>query len=408
MISQVPLFADLPPAELDTLASCFTSKTYPAQTILFLEGESGDTLQIIIEGQIEILKAIDTPNEQCLGIRKKGEFIGEMSLLSREGLRTASVRTLTEAHMLELTRADFHGLLTRVPTIAYEMLCVLTERMNESQNIAIHNLMEKNRELTQAYNELQAAQEQVIEKKILDRELLQAREIQQNMLPDSLPHLPDLDLGARMIPARMIGGDFFDVIQLDPDCIGLAVGDVSGKGIPAALFMALTMRLLQAEASTGSSPEIVLRRVNQHLLAMNIQRMFVTVLYGFYIRSKHQFIYARAGHEYPLVWDESGRLRHIEESDGNPLGLFQNPIVELQGITLHEGDTLLLFSDGAIDAMNEQEAFFGIECLKGAVPKIQANSAQDICDQLIEKVQCHCGNMQQYDDLTLLSLKLIS
>ena len=206
----------------------------------------------------------------------------------------------------------------------------------------------------------------------------------------------------------MIGGDFYDVIPLGSDCLVIAVGDVSGKGIPAALFMALTTRLLRAEASTGNPPDEVLRRVNQHLMAMNVQRMFVTVLYGFYMRSTRQFTYARAGHEHPIVWDESGQLHPIEEGGGNPLGLFQNPILELQNITLQQGHTLLLFSDGAIDAMNEQEVFFGIKRLKALAPNISSISAQDLCDQLIQKIQHHCGNMQQYDDLTLLSLKLIS
>jgi len=404
-LSAIPLFSTLPPTELDALAASLNEKIYPAQTVLLSEGECGDKFFIVLDGQIAILKAMGSDDERLLGLRGVGEFIGEMSLLNRDGRRTASARVHTDARLLEMTRADFDALLTRVPTIAYEMLRVLSARLDEAHNNAIAELMERNRELAEAYLELQAAQEQIIEKEILDRELVQAKKIQESMLPKTLPILKSFEIGARMIPARMIGGDFFDIFPLDSDSLGIAVGDVAGKGIPAALFMALTTRLLKAEARPGVSPEKTMLRVNQHLLEMNSRGMFVTLLYGVLKQKTGEFTYARAGHEYPLIWDFNRTLISIDHDRGNPLGLFNTPLLDLQEIKLPRGSTLLLYSDGVTEAYNDEEKLFGMECIEALIPDLLENSAQDICDQLLVKLDIYQGNLPQSDDITLLALK---
>lgn len=142
IIRRVPLFSNLPSAEIESLAAALTEKTYSAKTILFREGERGDRFFIVIDGSIEIVLAMDTPDERLLEIRENGEFIGEMSLLSRDGLRTASARVRTQTRLLELTRVDFDALLSRVPTIAYEMLRVLSERLDVAQNKALQEMIE--------------------------------------------------------------------------------------------------------------------------------------------------------------------------------------------------------------------------------------------------------------------------
>ena len=405
LIRSVPLFSNLPPAEIETLAAAMTEKTYPAQTILFREGEFGNRFYIVIEGGIEIVMAMDTPDERILAIRDKGGFIGEMSLLSREGLRTASARILTQTRLLELTRADFDALLNRVPTIAYEMLQVLSERMNVAQNDALQELIEKNRQLSKAYEELKLAQAQIIEKEILDRELQQASEIQQSMLPSALPQLPGYDIGACMIPAREVGGDFYDVFPLDDDNLGLVVGDVSGKGIPAALYMAMTTRLLRAEAGYGISPEVTLHRVNKHLLDMKIKRMFVTILYGILQQSTGEFTYVRAGHEYPLICDRGGETLSIEKSCGQPLGFFNQPMLEVRSIRMPPGNALVVYSDGVTEAENDKKEFFGASGLETVFPELLAESAQGMCDQLVENIAQFSGNVPQSDDITVLTLK---
>jgi sigma-B regulation protein RsbU (phosphoserine phosphatase) len=405
IIRRVPLFSNLPPAEIEALAATLTEKTYPAQTVLFREDERGDRFYIVVEGVIEIIKAMDTPDERILEIRDMGEFIGEMSLLSRDGLRTASARVQTHSRLLELARADFESLLSREPTIVYEMLRALSERLGVAQDKALQELIEKNRQLTRAYEELKAAQAQIIEKEILDRELHQANEIQQSMLPSALPQITGYDIGALMIPAREVGGDFYDAFPLGDDYLGLVVGDVSGKGIPAALYMAMTTRLLRAEAGNGISPETTLQCVNAHLLDMNIKQMFVTILYGILEKSTGKFTYVRAGHEYPLVCDPVGKVLPVEKSRGLPLGLFDQPLLEVLSTHMLPGCTLVIYSDGITEAENDREEFFGTTGLEAVLPGLLAESAQGLCDRLVESIAKFSGDVPQSDDITVLILK---
>src|SRR5574341_123813 len=201
LIRHVPLFSNLPPTEIDLLAAELKEGVYPAQTVLFHEGEFGDRFFIVAAGEVSIIKAMDTANERLVAVRGVGQFIGEMSLLNPDGLRTASARVRSEARLLELSRENFNSLLKREPSLAYEMLSVLSRCLREAHNMSILELTEKNRQLTQAYNDLKDAQEQIIEKKSLERELEQAREIQVSMLPALLPKLDGFDIGARMLAA---------------------------------------------------------------------------------------------------------------------------------------------------------------------------------------------------------------
>ena len=404
-IGRVPLFAALPPAELATLAASLRQSRYPAHTVLFREGDYGDRFYIVLDGQIAIIKALDTDDERLLTVHGAGAFIGEMSLLSPDGLRTASARVHADAQMLELTRADFDALLQRHPMLAYEMLRVLSTRLREAQDAAIRDLHEKNERLAQALADLHAAQAQIIEQETLERELRRAREIQESILPRTLPRLAGFDIGARMLPARMVGGDFFDVIPLAPDNLGVVIGDVSGKGIPAALFMALTCSLLRAEARRVTSPEEVLRSVNAHLLGMNARGMFVTVLYGVLDRTTQEFVYVRAGHELPLVWDATGTALPPTTGRGLPLGLFPYPVLDIQTVRLPAGSTLLLYTDGVTEATDAKGELFGLERLIATTRISMRAAAQELCDDVLQAVTTYHGPVPQADDITVLAVQ---
>ena len=346
LIRQVPLFSNLDPQEIELLAAELKEGLCPAKTVLFKEGDYCDKFYIIAEGEVAIIKAMGTPNERLVAIRGRGQFIGEMSLLIPEGLRTASARVLSDARLLELSRDDFDALLKREPSLTYQMLSVLSQRLHIAHNQTIRDLTEKNRRLAEAYESLKAFQEQIIEKKTLERELMQAREIQESMLPKVLPRLPGFDIVAQMLPARMVGGDFFDVIRLSPESLGIVIGDVAGKGVPAALFMALTRSLLRAEARPSIPPDKVLQRVNHTLLGMNAKGLFVTVLYGVLNQGTNEFTYVRAGHESPMLLDRDGKIIPTRLGNGQVLGLLAHPILEPMSLSIPTGGAMLLFSDG--------------------------------------------------------------
>jgi len=405
VLTQVPLFTSLPHGELDYLATTLRAVEIAPGTILFHEGDCGDHCYVILAGQLQVIKALGTAGERLVGVRGPGEFIGEMSLMNLDGLRTASVRAPDHARLLEMTRNDFDALLRRQPTLAYEMVRVLNERLDASHNDALRDLQEKNRQLMQAYEELKAAQAQIIEKEKMERELQVAHNIQMSILPRRLPEVAGFDFGALIVPMTAVGGDFYDFIPLDDNMLGIAVGDVSGHGVPAALFMALTVTLLRAEACRGCSPREVLRAVNRQLLNLNGEGMFVTVWYGVLNCATGDLTYVRAGHELPILYTADGALIEPSLDGSHLLGLFRDPPLVEQSMALAPGSTLLLYTDGVIEAVDAQAEMFGDERLKAAIGAHRHQPAQVVCEQVLERMSTHIGDVAQRDDVTLVCIQ---
>lgn len=406
LISQVPLFASLPHEEIRHLSEILRPYSISAGELLMREGEVGDRFYILLDGEMEIIKALETPDERLLAVRGPGTFIGEMSLMRRDGTRTASVRSRYQSNLLEMTRAEFNDLLHRRPTLAYDMLNILSTRLYESENATIRDLQEKNIQLTQAYQELQEAQAQIIEKEKIERELEVAREIQFGILPRNLPQHPGVVFDACITPTRAVGGDFYDFIPLQDDVIGIAMGDVSDHGVPSALFMALTVTLLRAETRRARSLQEVLKSVNRQLLEMNDANMFVTVLYGQLNLATHEFIYVRAGHELPILLNGHGEFIQQNKGTGMPLGLFDDPLFDEQTISLGANDTLLLYTDGATDAIDLHGVPYGKDRLQHALRFTRQTSTEGMCHSLFESIQEYSGEFPQYDDIALLSMHL--
>jgi sigma-B regulation protein RsbU (phosphoserine phosphatase) len=405
-LSQVSLFTSLPTSEIQHLAKTLKPIWVPKGTILLTEGEMGDHFYILLEGQVEILKAIGTADERRLALREAVSFLGEMSLFSEDKLHTASVRAFTPLKLLEMSHEDFDALLHRQPSITYSLVRTLSKRLDASEDLTIQDLRCKNRELMKAYKELEAAQAQLVEQERLKRELELARQIQESILPRSLPKIQGFDFGAQFAPMAAVGGDFYDFIPLDENNLALAMGDVSDHGVHAALFMALTVTLLRAEAQRSMAPCEVLNNVNHHLLNMNEAGMFVTILYGLLNTRTKMFQYVRAGHETPMVIDSRGNAVALQHSQGQPLGLFLEPILDEGSIVLTPGGWLWLYTDGVKEAMDAEGRMFGLEHLLEASRAGIHNSAQDVCDHVWETLERHRGGVDQQDDATLVVIRM--
>jgi sigma-B regulation protein RsbU (phosphoserine phosphatase) len=405
-LSRIPLFARLPRGELQHLAAALSAREFPEQAILIREGSRDDRLYIVLEGQVEVIKALGSADERIVAHRDEGALLGEMSLFSRDGCHTASVRALTPVDLLEMTRDDLDALLHRQPRFAYELVGLLSRRLEESEDTTILDLREKNRQLTAAYRELQAAQAQMIEKERLDRELEIAHHIQASILPQSLPVHPVLDFGARIVPARMVGGEFYDLFQVGEGRWGIVVGDVCDKGVPAALFMMLTYSLMRAEAPRAGSPGEALLAVNRHLLDLNPSGMFVTLLYGVLDAATCRFAYARAGHPPPLLLDDACRPVAAPMGIGQPLGLFDTPLLDERELVIPQGGTVLAFSDGLSDALENatgEDPWQHVCCAVAAIP---GAAAQEICDRLWGEAQAAVADPgAQMDDFVLVVVK---
>jgi serine phosphatase RsbU (regulator of sigma subunit) len=404
LLAGVPLFKRLPENEIEYLANTLLVRELDAGETLFREGDIGDRFYIIIQGKVEVIKALGSHEERIIALRGPGEFIGELSLINRDGLRTAGVRARGPAQLWEMTHAEFDALLDRQPQLGLEIVSVLGERLTSAHNASIRDLQEKNRQLQQAYDELKAAQAQIIEKERLERELQLAYEIQMSILPQSLPSLAGYDFGTRIVPARAVGGDFFEVFALGEDRVGFVVGDVADKGVPSAIFMAQTHAFLFAEASRGLEPAEVLQRVNRHLMKTNDAHLFVTVLYGLLDRESGEFTYARAGHELPILAVAGSEASPLPYGQGQLLGILDDPIIDEQTVIIPAGGTLLLYTDGMTDVRNPEGDPFGFERLRSEVSALTGLPAQEVCDRLLEKLRAYQGNTMQDDDVTLVAV----
>jgi serine phosphatase RsbU (regulator of sigma subunit) len=404
-ISRIPLFAGLPAEEIRHLEATLAESNFPGGKVLFQEGHSDNKFYILLEGQVEVVKSLGCPEERILGVREAGNLLGEMSLFSKDGRHTASVRSLTPLRLLKVTQAELETLLHRVPQLTYKIIRLLSRRLEESENITILDLKEKNQRLMEAYEELKSAQAQIIEKEKLEKELEISRQIQQSILPETLPKVPGYEFGALMIPARAVGGDFYTFFKLPKYRLGIVVGDVSDKGVPAALFMALSYSLIRAEAVRTGSPVQALQKVNQHLLQMNSSSMFVTLVYGILDCSSGDFHFARAAHPSPYLLDGEGRFMEVPVSLAQPLGLFDDLPIDEQCIHLPPGGTLLLYSDGVTETMDARGAEFGLDSLYRSMAANRTRPAQGICAQLWQDIQAHGGDLPQQDDFTTVVVK---
>jgi phosphoserine phosphatase RsbU/P len=409
LISRLDLFATLPPAELSYLASTLQVCEVSDHTVVFHEGQHDGHCYILVEGQVEIVKAMGTPAERSLGERGPVSFIGEMSFFNENERHTASVRARTPLQLLCMTRADFDGLLQRQPKLVYELVRTISTRLNESENQTVRDLQDKNRELTEAYEQLQEAHRQIVEKEKLEHELKVGRQIQRSILPAALPRVHGLDLGALMVPSYMVSGDLYDFIPLHGNRLGILIGDVSDKGVPAAIFMALTYSLVRAEAARSTDPGEVLQAVNRLLMHMNSEGMFVTVLYGILDIDTGQLRYARAGHELPLVIDQNGQEIKPQYGHGQPLGLFHDPVLDVQSMVLPAGSMLLFFTDGITEASTPQGEYFGLDGLKKVIHAQRAQgrtNAQELCQAACDTVKALGGDGLQQDDITIIAVRL--
>ncbi|MCO6451636.1 MAG: PP2C family protein-serine/threonine phosphatase [Caldilineales bacterium] len=404
-IGCVPIFADLPADELAYLAERLRPVRFPAEKMLCCEGEYDEHFFILMEGEVEVMKAWATPEQRLLAVRRPCTVLGEMSLFSRDGLHTASVISRTPLELLEMSRAEFGALLQRQPQIAYETMRLLSTRLDETENLTIIDLKKKNAELTAAYQALRAAHEQIVEKERLEKELEVARKIQRSLLPMTLPQANGYDFGAVMIPARAVGGDFYDFIPLDEDHLGIVVGDVTDKGVPAAMFMSLTYSLVRAEARRSATPRQTLQSVNHHLLQRNAMGMFVTLLYGVLNLQTGGFRFARAGHPPPMVWDGEGVRQEVRVGPGQPLGLFEDSAIDQQSIVTAPGGMALLFSDGLSEAMDASGRFIDETAIHHQLCGYRQYDAQTICQRLRQDVRAYADSSVQLDDFTAVLVK---
>jgi serine phosphatase RsbU (regulator of sigma subunit) len=264
--------------------------------------------------------------------------------------------------------------------------------------MTLTNSMSQSLENARLFNETQRLLER------MEREMALARQAQKSILPMKSPEHPGYDIAARIIPARAVGGDFFDFIPLDGERLCVVIGDISDKGLPAALFMAVTFSLVRAESGRSEDQQQILETINQFLLRMNA-RMFVTLLYGVLDYKTGILSYARAGHLPPIAIDGEGNQVELPVGEGQPLGVLADPQIDQQQVTIPEGGLVLLFSDGLHEAVDARGNSFGFERITEQLRHHRRKEAAVICSKLWQAVENHSGELPHQDDFTTVLIK---
>ena len=248
-------------------------------------------------------------------------------------------------------------------------------------------------------------QQQAQERERIEQELRVARLIQQTLLPKSLPDLPGYEVAAYYQPAREVGGDFYDFLDLEDGRFGLVVGDVTDKGVPAALVMATTRTLLRASAQRLDTPGEVLRRVNEVIVQDIPPNMFITCLYAILDSETGLLTYANAGLDLPYRRKASAGGAEELRATGMPLGLLPGMEYEEKEIVLERGDSVLFYSDGLVEAHDPQREMFGFPRLQGLVAGHRTGGEAMVNFLLSELSRFTGDEWEQEDDITLVTLE---
>ncbi len=399
-------FSGLEQTTLDELRHFTVARTYPPQTFLCRQGEIEHTFYVIVNGRIAVVRQLEDGQEELLDMLGPRQYFGEMGLLDHQP-RMASCMTLTETTVLELTEEVFDRLVEQSPVIAYAITRRMLHNMRQMDAQSIEKLQAKNRELQQAYDDLRSAQAELVRKERLEHELEIAGQVQRSLLPAEMPAYPDFRFGAYLGPARMVGGDFYDVLPLDDEHVGILLGDVADKSFHAALFMAVCRTLFQVECRRSLSPAQVAQAVHQGIMAVSpAGEVFVTVFYGVLHRPSGRLRYVNAGHEHPLLV-RSGQAVEALPSRGRFLGMIDPLILPEFELDLRAGDRLVIFSDGVPDAINEADALYGHSRLADLLSRHDHLDPAELAGTIASDVVDWSGSAEQHDDVTIVVVSAV-
>jgi serine phosphatase RsbU (regulator of sigma subunit) len=248
-----------------------------------------------------------------------------------------------------------------------------------------------------------------LERERMSKELEIARDLQRRLFPANGLSFEGFDVAGVCIPAEEVGGDYYDFLRLEETKLGVVIGDVSGKGVPAAIYMTLTKGVMQAWAARGQSPRVVLDKTNDVMLGTLDKGSFMTMTYAVFDSMEHRCTFARAGHSPPIHYSNaSGSIHHIE-SHGIPLGIRDQAtfgsLTDEASVHLERGDLLVFYTDGISEAMNMDREEFGVERLFRSITRHHSGTSHDILTSLQRDVADFVGAMPQHDDMTLVVAK---
>jgi serine phosphatase RsbU (regulator of sigma subunit) len=324
----------------------------------------------------------------------------------------AETRKMTEMSSLELeaARAENEAKTLRLTNHRMMLIAIVCGLIlfTVFLTVYLYRRQRQMRQLRQAYDKLEEAYEKLedvtTQKERIESELRIARNIQLSMVPNVFPELPEIEIFASMTPAKAVGGDLYDFFVRDNQLF-FCIGDVSGKGVPAALFMMMTKSLFRAYSSEESMPDRIVTLMNKTICENNKNHMFVTLFVGVFDMESGLLRYCNAGHENPIIINKEASLLPVNRIF--PVGFFADTTYNMQEAVIDPQTTILLYTDGLSEAMDADEKMFGNErILEDVNQAIQTGklSPKALIDQLTQSVHLFVGDTEQSDDLTMLAI----
>jgi sigma-B regulation protein RsbU (phosphoserine phosphatase) len=264
-----------------------------------------------------------------------------------------------------------------------------------------------NRMLKNLKKQIELQSQQETAQRVVERELQMARETQRSLLPTEFPPFPDqkeFELHAVNQAAHHVAGDFFDFFLINPKTLVFVIADVSGKGMSAALVMAVTRTIVRDLAQSGRNPGDILRETNERLRESQKGGAFVTIFLGSYNISTGKVVYSNGGHLPPFLLNKGGQVSNIGEATGTIVGMLENQEYRSGEFTLKPGETLLLYTDGFPEARSPAGEFFGNGRIKNFLQKHSQAGVRELCEAAIQDIGTY-QNQNLADDITLLALR---
>lgn len=348
----------------------------PAGSLIMREGEPGEEMFVVLEGELTVSlqgKRIDN-----LG---PGMILGEMAMID-DRPRSATATAVTDCSLIRLDRAGFRNLVSRSPEFALRVMNIMSVR-------------------TRRFIEDEVRHQR------MDEELAVGRRIQLSLLPNACPVVPGYEFAAGYRAAREVGGDLYDFIHesANPSRLHVVIADVTGKGVPAALYMAVSRTLLHTFALDGNTPSQALRHVNQFIRHDEASPLFLSAFYAVLDTDIHCLTYASAGHNPPIWLQYSTGDIELLQSRGIVLGAFDAFVPEEHLCFLQPGDFIVFFTDGITEARNTAGDFLDDEGLEAIVASRRWASAEELKSAIISAVEEFSAGAPQADDYTVVVMR---
>ncbi|MFK7802974.1 MAG: SpoIIE family protein phosphatase [Anaerolineae bacterium] len=402
------VFHGLDDSTVDQLSQIGETKSFNPGELIIEQGDIGTTFYVLLDGRVAITQTSIGVEELTLGVVTPGKYFGEMGLLE-DVARTATCMAMTDVKVLEISKSAFDEIMETMPKLAYSVMFQVLSNLRRNESNALNSLVNKAEELELANQELKQAQEQLVRAERFKREIEIAGEVQRSLLPRELPKHDGIEFAA-WLGAIRAGGDFYDVIDLDDEHIGILLGDVGNQGIQASLYMTMVRTLYRVECRRSLSPREVTLAVHDGILDVTtVSDMYANAFYGVLHKPSGMFSYVVAGQEQPFLYRPGQGIAQLK-GRGNFLGLAPSITLEEKRLRVRPGDRLILVSDGIFGATSQTDEIFSQEILIELIKEGKDKNAQELTESIVTALEQWTNNEDPYthNDLALVIMDVLT